>query len=306
MRLADPEALAATPARYRVIEGCLYVRDTLPAAHDIRIHDLGHGHVEALCQPSYAWHEVDRLSPSALTDAAMAEGNIWVDGAWKVRPPESERDKLYRLTQNRERSARRARTKVRRLCKSRGLTTMLTLTYRENMQDRERMARDFDVFIKRLRRVVPGVQYVCVFERQKRGAWHAHIAVPRVMSHYLHKGTLMRSYDLLRSLWRAVVGADNGNVDVSRNKRIMRSSAKLAAYMSKYIGKTFGDLQIEGDSYRASGRALPPAVSLRYASASLNESASAMFDLIDRELMSMKEFHQAHLDGGGYFFSLSG
>ena len=32
------------------------------------------------------------------------------------------------------------------------------------------------------------LQYVCVFEEQKRGAWHAHLAVQRVQSHYLHKG----------------------------------------------------------------------------------------------------------------------
>ena len=120
------------------------------------------------------------------------------------------------------------------------MTVLLTLTYRENMTDRDRMQRDFDVFMKRLRRVAPAAQYVCVFERQKRGAWHAHIAVPRVLSHYVYKGQLVRSYDLLRSLWRGVVGADNGNVDVSRNKRVNRSSAKLASYLSKYIGKDFG------------------------------------------------------------------
>jgi hypothetical protein len=181
---------------------------------------------------------------------------------------------------------------------------MLTLTYRENMQDRERMARDFDVFIKRLRRVVPDFQYVCVFERQKRGAWHAHIAVPRVLAHYLHKGALVRSYDLLRSLWRAVVGSDNGNVDVSRNKRIMRSPSKLAAYIAKYIGKGFADSDDGGDSYRASGRALPPPVVVRCLS---SDGFAAFIDactLLGPEI-ERGEFHSAFLDGGGAFLSIT-
>lgn len=308
MAVTDPTPSASAPARYRVIEGTLYRRSTEPVAHVIRVHSLGHGHTEALVQPSYPWYEVDALSPSALTDAAMAEGNIWVGGAWRTAPPESDQDKLHRLTQNRERSARRARTKVRRLCKSRGLTSLLTLTYGENMLDRDRMARDFDVFIKRLRRVVPDAQYVCVFERQKRGAWHAHIAVARVMSHYLHKGALVKSYDLLRALWRGVIGTDYGNCDVSksRNRHIARSSAKLAAYMSKYIGKGFADLQLDGDSYRASGGALPAPFSMRVPTASLDAATELMRHLIEADIASCVELYGFHLDGGGYFMTLSG
>ena len=45
---------------------------------------------------------------------------------------------------------------------------MLTLTYQENMTDRARMARDFDVFMKRIRRIFPAFEYVCVFEEQQR------------------------------------------------------------------------------------------------------------------------------------------
>lgn len=292
------------PARFRVIAGALYVRHQSPYAHDIRVHLLGHGHTEALVQPRYGWSEVGPLTPRALSDSAMAEGNIWVDGAWQKAPLPSPAECLDKLAKNRERSSRRAKTKVRRLCKNRGLSVMLTLTYRENMLDRERMARDFDVFVKRLRRVVPDFQYVCVFERQKRGAWHAHIAVPRVLSHYLHKGALVRSYDFLRSVWRAVVGSDNGNVDVSRNKRIMRSSSRLAAYIAKYIGKGFGDSDDGGDSYRASGRDLPPPVVVRHLSPDGFAAFIAACDLLGPELQR-GEFHHAFLDGGGAYLSIS-
>ena len=177
------------------------------------------------------------------------------------------------------------------------------------MIDRDRMSRDVDVFLKRVHRVVSTFEYVSVFERQKRGAWHAHIAVPRILSHYVHKGALVRSYDLLRSMWRGVVGsfegAPNGNVDVSRNKRVNRSSAKLAAYLSKYIGKTFDQAEKFVNSYSASGRALPPAIHERVLGATQCEAIVALTDLLCLDLKGPCEFHQALIDGGGYFLCLS-
>jgi hypothetical protein len=291
------------PSRFKILDGTLYRRDDTPFSYDARVHVLG-VHVEAVAVPRYGWREVDTVSESVQADAFMAAGHIWKDGGW-VPTPSSDSDLLDKAAANRERSARRARTKVRRLCKAKGLTTLLTLTYRENMTDRERLVRDFDVFIKRLRRVVPDFQYVCVFERQKRGAWHAHIAVARVLSHYVHKGALVRSYDLLRSMWRAVVGTDNGNIDVARSRRVARSSAKLAAYVSKYVTKTFGDQGEGGDSYRASGKALPQPVVVRLHTASLSEAAMGLIDLLSADISKSGDFHHALLDGGGYFVSLS-
>jgi hypothetical protein len=285
----------------RIIAGTLFTRATTPYAWDLKVHELGHGHVEAIALPCYAWHEVAALEAAAQLDYDECLAN----------PPEPTlRELLDRVALNRERSTRRARTSVRRLAKFKGLSVLLTLTYKENMRDRERMARDFDVFVKRVRRVIPGFEYVCVFERQKRGAWHAHIAVPRVLSHYLHKGQLVRSYDLLRSMWRAVVGmfegAPGGNVDVSRNKRVNRSSAKLAAYLSKYIGKTFDQAEKHVNSYSASGRKLPDAIKERILTTSQSEAISALVDLLRADLDGGPcEFHQALIDGGGYYLCLS-
>jgi hypothetical protein len=281
----------------RVIAGTLYARSGTPYAFDLKVHDLGHGHVEATAMPRFAWHEI-----AALEKDAEAAYELCV-----ARPPAvTQQELLDRAAANRERSTRRARTMVRRLAKTKGLSVLLTLTYRENMCDRARMARDFDVFVKRLRRTIPGFEYVCVFERQKRGAWHAHIAVPRILSHYLSRGQLVRSYDLLRSMWRGVVGTDNGNVDVSRNKRVNRSSAKLAAYLSKYIGKTFDQAEKFVNAYSASGRALPAAITERVLTASQADAISALVDLLRLEAERPGvEFHQALIDGGGYFLCLS-
>lgn len=287
---------------HRYIDGALYARSPTPYSHDLRVHDLGHGHVEATAMPRYAWHEVD-ASDSVLRDAAMAQDHKWCSesGTW-VNPPPDSQAAVDRSALNRERSARRSRTVVRRLVKHLNLDTMLTLTYRENVLDRSRMARDFDVFMKRVRRLFPTFQYVCVFERQKRGAWHAHIAVQKVQSHYLHKGVYVKSYDLLRAIWRAVVG--EGNVDISRTRRkSQRCVAKLSSYLSKYIGKGFSNGQ-EGDSYRASGKALPKPTVIR----SLNvEQSGAVAELCSLlvKFWPGAEFYGAYLDGGGYYASLS-
>jgi hypothetical protein len=235
----------------------------------------------------------------------MAATHVWQNGGWVpcTHPPE-DRDELLDRVANRERSTRRARTKVRRLAKFKGLNTLLTLTYRENMQDRTRMQRDLDVFLKRVRRALPEFEYIAVFEKQKRGAWHAHLAVRRFLPLYMHRGVLVKSYALLRSMWRAVVGEDNGNVDVSRNRRVNRSAARLAVYLSKYIGKTFDQEEKHVNSYSASGRDLPPPTVLRVITGDQNEAARQLIELLSLELGTDCELHQAYIDGGGYFLCL--
>lgn len=294
---------AKTPM-HRIIAGTLYERNPTPYAHDLRVYDLGGGHVEALAVPRYGWSEVAPLAPLALADWEAYTPDFW--GKATTPPPLSPAELLERAAADRERSTRRARTKVRRLAKFKLLTDLLTLTYREEVTDRARMQRDFDVFMKRVKRVLPGFEYICVFERQKRGTWHAHIAVRRFASHYLHKGALVKSYDLLRSMWRGVVGADNGNIDVSRGRAVRRSTAKLAAYLSKYIGKSFGDNEKHANSYSASGRTIPDAVLERVASPLLADAIAALVDLIRPEATAGgAKWSHCMLDSGGWFLCVS-
>ncbi len=280
----------------RIIAGTLYARSDKPTSFSLRVHDLGHGHVEASVLPCFSWHEVDDLSPLAAADYAECLRNP---------SPCTRQELLDRAAQNRARSTRRARTSVRRLAKFKGLQTLLTLTYRENVLDRDRVVHDLDVFLKRVKRAIPGFEYVCVLERQKRGAWHAHLAVKRILSHYVSRGGLVKSYDLLRSMWRGVVGSDNGNIDVSRNRRVQRSSAKLAAYLSKYIGKTFDQAARYVNTYSCSGRALPAAIVHRVLTAEQSRAIAALADLLMPEVMGGCELFQAYLDGGGYYLCLS-
>lgn len=263
---------AYSPARFKVVQGLLLRRHTEPYAYIARIHTLNNGMVEASLRPRYGWSEVGDLSMGALADYEQCVAN-----PIPPTPLQLEQTAL----ENRTRATRRARSEVRRKCKHRALIEILTLTYRENMIDRERMAHDLDKFIKRVRRVIPSFEYVCVFERQERGAWHAHLAVRRVLPYYW-KGartkTLVRSFDLLRSMWRGVVGADNGNIDVSKRKKQRWSPAKIAGYISKYIGKSFGDNPLHENSYSASNGALPSPIS--YSFSTCLDGIAGLYDLL--------------------------
>jgi hypothetical protein len=282
----------------------MFEREATPFAWDVRVHALGNGHTEAITLPRHAWREVEPPSALALADYEKCKGGFMVRAGEWVPYEATKADQERDAAENRKRATRRARTKVRRLCKAKGLDTLLTLTYRENMVDRERMARDLDVFLKRVRRVIPDFEYVCAFERQKRGAWHAHLATRRINYHYQVKGVLVKSYSLLRSMWREVVGHDNGNVDVSRNRSVSRSSAKLASYLSKYIGKSFDAAARHQNSYSASGRALPDAIVERILSPNAGDACDALCELLASELATQK-LDTFLLDGGGVYFCLS-
>lgn len=293
--------------RYRVVDGVLCRRHETPYAYDLKIHRLGH-HYESVASPRYGWAEVDSLSPGALTDAAMAEGNVWVNGAWEPAPPPAPLDVLFHAAENRERSVRRARAGVRKRVKCFGLNEMITLTYAENMLDRARIRRDVDVLFKRIRRVIPSFEYVCVFEPQERGAWHAHIACHRIQSHYLHRGVLVKSYDLLRSFWYQVTGGAGGRIRVGpkegRPRAFVRSPGKLAGYLQKYIGKGVGVSQVGGDSYSSSG-SLPKPEIWRYNGTELLDASAALKRIMLGLFPGNCEFYEATIDDTIYYCSLS-
>ncbi len=194
-----------------------------------RFYDLGHGQVEVTGSRVMEWTEVD-WSPSYLQDVIDAHHQA-----------KAEEDPDEVEERNRQRAARRARTQVRRVCKSICADTLLTLTYRANETDLDRCKADLKEFVRRVRRVLPDFKAVACFETQKRGAWHVHLAtagIPTVLQPV--KGGDFRSFNVLRSIWHSVVKDRGGNIDLSRRKRHCKKSiAEVAAYISKYIGKSF-------------------------------------------------------------------
>jgi len=153
--------------------------------------------------------------------------NVAITPVWKRYDiPDFLRDKNREL----ERTAQRAKDRVRQRVMTLGADRMITLTYRANVEDYEKARRDFRKFVARLRRIYKAWKFVAVAEQQERGAWHWHVAVKG----YQHWNTL-------RSEWRLVTGEDGGNIDDNYKKHghRHRSAAKIAGYISKYMGKGF-------------------------------------------------------------------
>ncbi|BEV15556.1 bacteriophage-like protein [Herbaspirillum sp. DW155] len=159
-------------------------------------------------------------------------------------------------SENRERNeavaARNAKKNVRERCKSIGADRMITLTYRDNMVDREKALKDWDKFRRRVGKCVD-FHYVAVIEEQQRGALHFHVAV---------RGR--QCYQLLRSIWSSIVGLDEhgrsmSNIDVRNPSKFgfgKDGIHKLASYIAKYCGKQMECRDFDQKRYFAS-RGIP-------------------------------------------------
>lgn len=96
----------------------------------------------------------------------------------------------------------------------------ITLTYAENMQDTERLYKDFGNFMKRFRRRFGKCEYISVAEPQERGAWHLHlIAIYACAAPFIPN-------DQLRECW------GHGFVRVQSLKDIDNIGAYLSAYLA--------------------------------------------------------------------------
>lgn len=105
---------------------------------------------------------------------------------------------------------------------------LVTLTYKENMQDVKRLAHDLDVFNKRMKRALGEVKYVTAVEPQARGAWHAHILVKQLTSHCTYW-----PHEEVARLW------EHGTIiDVQR----LRNCDNIGAYLSAYLTDTPADV----------------------------------------------------------------
>jgi len=237
-------------------------------AYVMHMHDLGHGHREASISRAIDWEHTGTMSEDAYAMYQENLDRLHSDPDWLA-----EREQIHR-----ERAARRAKTKVRRLCKAMGVDALLTLTYRENQQDLDTTKKHMKEFVRRVRRLVPGFAYVAAFERQKRGAWHVHMGIHALPFNLPWAGVKVKSYSVIRAVWRSVVGDLGGNIDQARKKRYSRKTpAKMASYISKYILKAFEDGEEHSNRYSASACTLPPAVRMRFQSASMAELIALVY-----------------------------
>jgi hypothetical protein len=240
----------------RIIGRDVFEGKPIEGEYTLTVHELGCGHREAIVSQAVGWEHVHTLTEH--------EAN-YLEAKYGESDAEAKREaNLYR-------AARRAKTKVRRLVKSMGLNSLLTLTYRENVTEIATAKKHLEEFVRRVRRVLPGFAYVVAFERQQRGAWHMHLAVHRLPQNLPDtKGVKVKSWNVIRKIWLSVTQSLGGNIDEKKRKRWTRqSSAKLAGYLSKYMMKAFEEGVPSSHRYSASSHSLPEAVRQTFKGAAL-------------------------------------
>lgn len=143
-------------------------------------------------------------------------------------------------------SGQRAKQRCRLVCKTMLVNSLWTLTYRENVTDRDLVLKHMKEFIRRVKRVIPDFRYVWTLEKQTRGAYHVHMGTHSLPKVFLDGGYSVKSWDLMRRIWRSVVGDLGGNFDETKDRRqwhrkgpIKRCAAAIARYISKYVTKSF-------------------------------------------------------------------
>lgn len=235
----------------RIVDGIVFEGKPSPDRYVVTWTDFANGHREACVQRAIDWVEDGPLDPDSIT-AQVLRG--------EREDPQAEEKRQANL----RRAARRAKTNVRRRCKALGLDTLLTLTYRGLQTDLALCELHLKLFLEKMRRAYRDIAagdfcYVGCFEEQKRGAWHVHLATHKLPKTLLARnGVKVKSYNVVRALWRQVVGDWGGNIDESRRKsNARRSAAKVAAYISKYVTKMFDAGEDHAKRYRWSRCDLP-------------------------------------------------
>ena len=175
----------------------------------------------------------------------------------------------------RKRSARRAKQKVRHLCKAMGVNSLWTLTYKANMLDREMALRHLDRFRRRVVAVLGEWRYVAVLQEQERGAWHIHLASHSLPVRLVRGGVKVKSWDVMRAIWRSVVGELGGNFDEAKRRTRwgqrpvkVEGAGRIAAYIARYVARDIETSQLNRKAYSHSeGIALPEAYRAVFAGA---------------------------------------
>ncbi|MHA4871605.1 rolling circle replication-associated protein [Duganella sp. PWIR1] len=217
-----------------------------------------------------------RVFPDGQCEVSVTKERHFVGPAIK-RKPHAKRGESENREANDDDAGRRAKKNVRMCCKQIGADRMVTLTYRENMCDREVALKHWKAFCRRLGRVNK-FHYVAVIEEQERGALHFHVAV-RGRQHYA----------LLRSIWQSVLGLgasgeQMGQVNVRDPHRFgfgQNGAHKLASYIAKYCSKEMNARALDQKRYfRSKGIVLPEVNTIRLKCTSMLGAVQSAFSII--------------------------
>lgn len=166
---------------------------------------------------------------------------------------------------------RRAKREVRHKAKAMMVNSLWTLTYRALMTDRDLALKHLDAFRRRVGAVLGEWKYIAVLERQERGAWHIHLATHALPVRLERGGVKVKSWDVMRAIWRSVVGELGGNFDEAKRRKrwggakAVRGAGAIASYIAGYVAKDMDDSGLNRKRYSASkGIELPESVRMEW------------------------------------------
>ena len=216
-----------------------------------------------------------RVFPDGQCEVSVTKERFFV-GAALPRKPHAKRGESEKREENDDDSGRRAKKNVRMCCKAIGADRMVTLTYRENMIDRDTALKHWKAFCRRLGKHST-FHYVAVIEEQQRGALHFHVAV---------RGR--QNYVLQRSVWQRVLGLGAageqlGQVNVRDPHRFgfgQNGAHKLASYIAKYCSKEMQARGLDQKRYfRSRGVVLPDVHTVRLNCTTMLGAVQAAFTI---------------------------
>ncbi|MBB3122149.1 rolling circle replication-associated protein [Pseudoduganella violacea] len=216
-----------------------------------------------------------RVFPDGQCEVSVTKERHFV-GAASQPKPRAKRGESEKREENDDDAGRRAKKNVRMCCKAIGADRLVTLTYRENMIDRDQALKHWKAFCRRLGKHKQ-FHYVAVIEEQARGALHFHVAVHG-----------RQNYVLLRSIWQRVLGLgpkgeQMGQVNVRDPHRFgfgVNGAHKLASYIAKYCSKEMQCRALDQKRYfRSRGVVLPEVDSIRLKCTSMLGAVQAAFTI---------------------------
>lgn len=184
----------------------------------------------------------DKFEDDSISSTETDKSEKAVRRTFEELSDEEQTERLRRMSETRL----KAKWKILRLVDANfdDKTSFLTLTTKNNIQYRNEFTNMFDLFITRLNYRLHNtkkrlIKYIATLERQKRGAWHAHILLFNI-EFIPHK-------DLL-NIW------SHGAVRINKLNHLDDSS-NAGRYVVKYMEKSIGQSLLESfgkKSYLAS------------------------------------------------------
>lgn len=262
------------------------------------------GHRELSFKNRVIWEDTGERAPDTVD--VYLQGFDGVELA--ERKAQHEKELEEKREKAREKNAQRAKTKCRWIIKAQGLNELLTLTYRENQQDRALCKKHFETWVRRMKSALGGKFIYCAsFERQDRGAMHVHVACHKLPQHGVRKGEKIKAWKLGTEIWRSIIGEDNGLCFVGGKTRHgghrrNLSLAKLAAYVSKYIMKDYHDAPLESNRYsRSNGLEVPKAERMCFNGLTFEQMVELAFQCADGDVIVSHRVTRDRWSGGRYW-----